>query len=65
MRKILTAEKVKKLPVGTQVFFIRDATGQQGTLSVVKCGRKKILKGTFVEQEIKERPGWHYEVEKE
>ena len=63
MRKTLTADQVKKLPVGTDVFLIRESTGQWGMLWVVKSGRKKMLKGVAAEHEIKDRAGWHYEVE--
>lgn len=63
MRKTITADKVKKLPVGTDVFLIRESTGEAGRLWIVKSGRKKILKGVFAEYEIKDRAGWHYEVE--
>lgn len=63
MRKTITADKVKKLPVGTDVFLIRESTGEAGRLWIVKSGRKKILKGVFAEHEIKDRAGWHYEVE--
>ena len=61
--KTLTAEKVKKLPPGTDVFLVRDATGQRGRLWIVKSGKKKLLKGVMAEHEIKDRPGWHYEVD--
>lgn len=63
MRKVITADQVKKLPVGTDVFLVRDATGQCAMMWVVKSGRKKILKGVLAEHNIKDRPGWHYEVE--
>lgn len=61
--KTLTADKVKRLPVGTNVFLVRDGTGQKGKLWIVKSGRKKMLKGLYAEHEIKDRPGWHFEVE--
>lgn len=63
MRKTISAEKVKKLPVGTDVFLIRESTGEAGRLWVVKSGRKKMLKGIYTEHEIKDRDGWHYQVE--
>ena len=59
----LTAEKVKKLPPGTDVYLVREATGQRGRLWIVKSGKKKLLKGAVAEHEIKDRPGWHYEVD--
>ncbi len=62
--KVLTADKVKKLTVGTDVYFVREATGQKARLWIVKRGRKKMLHGVIAgDREIKERPGWHYEVE--
>lgn len=63
MGKIMTAEKIKKLPPGTDVTLVREATGETGRLWVVKSGRKKMLRGPFAMHEIKDRPGWHYEVE--
>lgn len=63
MRKTLTAEKVKKLPVGTDVFLVRECNGNTGRLFIVKSGRKKMLRGMMTEHEIKDRAGWHYEVE--
>lgn len=60
--KVLTAEKVKKLPPGTDVFTVKDETGERGRLWIIKSGRKKLLKGILKSYEIKERPGWHYEV---
>lgn len=63
MRKTLTVAQVKKLPAGTDVFLIRESTGQEGRLWIVKSGRKKILKGIMTEHDIADRKGWHYEVE--
>ena len=63
MRKVLTAQKVKKLPVGTDVILVRDGTGKSGKLWVIKSGRNKMLRGVMGIHEIKDRPGWHYEVE--
>lgn len=62
--KTLTAAQVKKLPVGTDVFLVREATGQRGRLWVIKEGRFKRLKGVMAIHKIEDRPGWHYEVEK-
>lgn len=61
--KILKAEKVKKLPPGTDVFLVNDETGERGMLYVVKSGRKKMLRGILAMHEIKDLPGLHYEVE--
>ena len=61
--KVLTADKVKRLPVGTDDYYVREATGQVAKLWIVKSGRKKMLHGVIAgDREIKERPGWHYEV---
>ena len=61
MGKVLTAQKVKKLPVGTDVILVRDGTGKSGKLWVIKSGRKKMLRGVMGIHEIADRPGWHYE----
>lgn len=63
--KILTADKVKKLPPGTDVYLVRDSDGSRGMMWIVKSGRKKLLKGVYATHEIKDRPGYHYEVENE
>ena len=63
MKKVLTADKVKKLPVGTDVFLVKDGTDLRGMLWIVKSGRKKFLKGLASKLEIKDMPGWHYEVD--
>ena len=62
-RKAITAEKVRKLPIGTCITLVHDGTGEAGRLWVVKSGRKKMLKGIYTEHEIKDRDGWHYEIE--
>lgn len=61
--KILSADKVKKLPPGTDVYTVRESDGSRGMLWVIKSGRKKLLKGVYGTHEIIDRPGWHYEVE--
>lgn len=63
MRKTVTAAQVKRLPVGTDVFLVREANGKEGMLWIIKSGRKKMLKGVVATHEIKDRTGWHYEVE--
>ena len=62
---ILSSDKVKKLPIGTEVILIREATGEKGHLTVVKSGRKKKLKGRYALLDIQYRKGWHYEKEEE
>ena len=61
--KTLDAAGVKKLPVGTDVYLVREATGEKGLLYVVKSGRKKMLRGMTGLHEIKDRAGWHNGVE--
>lgn len=60
--KTLSAEKVKKLPVSTDVWIVKEDTGEKGMMWIVRSGRKKILKGIYTKMEIKDRPGIHYEV---
>lgn len=63
MRKRISADQVKKLPVETDVYIVQESTGRSGKMWIVKSGRSKILKGVYSEQKILERPGWHYEVD--
>jgi hypothetical protein len=66
MRKRVSASQVKRLPIGTTVYLVHDATGESGTLWIVKSGRKKLLKGILdITHEIAELPCLHYEIEKE
>lgn len=62
MGKRLTAEQVKKLPVGTDVLMIQETAGKIARLWIVKSGRKKMLHGVLAIHEIKDLPGWHYEL---
>lgn len=43
--KILTAEKVKRLPPGTDVILVNEQTGSRGRLWIIKSGRRKMLRG--------------------
>lgn len=61
--KVLTAAKVKRLPVGTDVTVVNEETGQTGRLWIIKNGRKKMLRGIVTTHEIKDLEGWHYEIE--
>lgn len=64
MKKTLTAAQVKKLPVGTNVYLIKDGDDKFGFLWIVKSGRKKMLRGVQGNLlEIKDVDGFHYEVE--
>lgn len=62
MGKILSAKKVKKLPIDTGVMLIDEKTGKAGRLWIMKIGRKKVLRGIIATHEIKDRCGWHYEL---
>jgi len=62
MGKILTANKVKKLPEMTDILFVDESTGKAARLWIMRCGRKKMLKGVLTDpREIKDFPGYHYE----
>lgn len=61
--KTLTAEKVKRLPPGTDVTIVKEEDGSVGHMWIIKSGRKKLLRGILSTHEIIDRPGWHYEVE--
>lgn len=63
--KTLSAERVKRLPVGTDVILVNDKTGSRGSLWIIKKGRRKMLRGIIAMHEIKDMPGWHYEVEED
>lgn len=63
--KIVTAEKVKRLQEGTDVIVVNEKTGTRAKLWIIKRGRKKMLRGIVILQEIKDRDGWHYEIEEE
>ena len=62
MRRILSADKVKKLPAGTGVFVVREKDGKQSKATVIQYGRQKKLQGEYLHA-IKDQPGFHYEVE--
>lgn len=63
--KTLTADKVKRLAPGTDVFLVDDDTGRRGRGFVLQKGKKKVLRLAFSDRDMKieDRPGWHYEVE--
>lgn len=61
--KTLNAEQVKRLPVGTDVILVNEKTGSRGRLWIIKKGRRKMLRGIVTQHEIKDREGWHYEIE--
>ena len=60
--RILTAEQVKKLPVGTDIKIVQNSTGRYSLGYIVKSGRKKILKCPLLDPVvIIDRAGYHYE----
>jgi len=60
--KILTAEQVKRLPVGTDVRIVQNATGKYGLGYIVKSGKRKMLKCPLLDPVvIIDRVGYHYE----
>lgn len=63
--KTVTAKQVKRLEPGTDVYLVNDKTGQRGSMWVIQNGRKKMLRGIINVMEIKDKEGWHYEIEEE
>ena len=60
--KILTAEQVKQLPVGTDIKIVQNSTGRYSLAYIVKSGRKKMLKKPLFDPDvIIDRVGYHYE----
>ena len=60
--KILTAEQVKRLPVGTDIKIVHNSTGRYSLSYIVKSGRKKMLKRPLFDPVvIIDRVGYHYE----
>ena len=60
--KILTAEQVKRLPVGTDIKIVQNSTGRYSLGYIVKSGRKKMLKKPLMDPVvIIDRAGYHYE----
>ena len=64
--KTLTAEQVKRLPVGTDIKIVQNSTGRYSLGYIVKSGRKKMLKKPLLDPVvIVDRVGFHYERVKE
>ena len=60
--KILTADQVKRLPVGTDIKIVHNSTGSYSLCYIVKSGRKKMLKKPLMDPVvIIDRAGYHYE----
>lgn len=68
MKKRLTANAVKRLPIGTIVQRVRDMDGAHAAFVVTLSYKKKILTliGCHeVTSTIEDKSGWHYEMEVE
>ena len=63
--KTVTAKQVKRLEPGTDVYLVNDKTGQRGSMWVIQNGRKKMLRGIINVMEIKDKEGWHYEIDED
>ena len=60
--KILSADQVKRLPVGTDIKIVHNSTGSYSLCYIVKSGRKKMLKRPLMDPiVIIDRVGYHYE----
>ena len=60
--RILTADQVKRLPVGTDIKIVQNSTGRYSLAYIVKSGRKKMLKKPLFDPDvIIDRVGYHYE----
>ena len=60
--KILSADQVKRLPVGTDIKIVQNSTGRYSLAYIVKSGRKKMLKKPLFDPDvIIDRVGYHYE----
>ena len=68
MKKRLTANAVKRLPIGSIVHRVRDMDGAHAAFVVTLSYKKKILTliGCHeVTSTIEDKNGWHYEMEVE
>ena len=62
--KTLTAEQVKRLPVGTDVRIVQNAMGTYELGYIVKSGKRKMIKKLLLDPvAIVDRMGYHYEVD--
>jgi len=58
----LTAEQVKRLPVGADVRIVQNDTGKYGLGYIIKSGKRKMLKKPLMDPVvIIDRVGYHYE----
>ena len=64
--KTLTAEQVKRLPVGTDIKIVQNDTGKYELGYIVKSGKRKMIKKPLLDPiGIVDRVGYHYERVKE
>lgn len=64
--KTLTAEQVKRLPVGTDARIVRNDTETYELGYIIKSGKRKMLKRPLLDPVvIVDRVGFHYERVKE
>ena len=60
--RTLTAEQVKRLPVGTDVRIVQNDTGKYELGYIIKSGKRKMLKCLLLDPVvIVDRAGFHYE----
>lgn len=68
MRKRISVQNLKRLPEGTDVLYVEEATGRAARMWIAKTYKgRKLLKGVFTSRnlsEVEEKPGWHFEVER-
>ena len=58
----LTAEQVKRLPVGKDVRIVQNDTGKYELGYIVKSGKRKMIKKPLLDPVvIVDRVGFHYE----
>ena len=64
MRKQISAAKLKKMPILTDVWVVNEESKREGLFFLIQCGKRKMLKSVMGKLEtIKDRDGFHYEVE--
>lgn len=67
MRKRISIERLKRLPEGTDVYYVEESTGRAARMWIGKTYKgKKLLKGIFSERRLSEvtaDPGWHFEID--
>ena len=68
MRKRISVDRLKKLPEGTDVYYVEESTGRAARMWIGKTYKgRKLLKGIFSERwlsEVTEQHGWHFEIDR-